>query len=390
MIGAGGTFPLLYNDDVNIPGLANAFHVSTAEAEQYITSNCGEYGLDHRSINSPNGSINYPKVLELTLFNGVDPVTGKAAGIQTGDFTAFRSFDELWRAFQAQAEFFIRLISDRMMPIYHAMQADGDNLFASLLFDDCLAQGRGLIAGARYICTLVETHGLITVADSLIAVKNLVFDTQTISAERMLAALRVNFVGYEREQRLMLKAPKYGNDHTAADDMAVQVYDFVGTTTQAQAERIGAHACLATHISVDIYISMGKLVGATPDGRPAGAPISNSSNPPARNDRSGVTALLNSMAKFRPTQLAGQVQHLKLTPDLFAHPSLQAQALLDGYFNQGGCQLSISVLNRQDLENALREPEKYPNLMVRVGGFSARFVTLPRELQEDIAARMLY
>lgn len=266
VIGAGTTYPLLYNDDVLVSGLANAFHVSLAEAEQYITSNCGEYGLDHRTIGSPNGVINYPKVLELALFNGLDPASGEAAGIPTGDLSTFEDFDGLWRAFQAQAEHFIRLTSDHLMPLYRAMQADGENLFASLLFDDCLARGRGLIAGARYVCTVIESHGLMTVADSLTAVKHLVFDTRKISAERLLKALRANFAGYEREQHLMQNVPKYGNDQSMADEMAVRVHDFVGAMTQAQAGRTGAHACLATHISVDEYIKQGAQVGATPDG----------------------------------------------------------------------------------------------------------------------------
>ncbi len=390
VIGAGTTYPLLYNDEVIVPGLAGAFHVTLAEAEQYITSNCGEYGLDHRTVGSPNGVINYPKVLELALFNGFDPVTGEVAGIRTGDFTTFASFDELWRAFQAQAEFFIRLTSDHLMPIYRAAQSDGENLFASLLFDDCLARDRGLIAGARYVCAVIESHGLMTVADSLTAVKHLVFDTRTISAQRLLKALRANFAGYERERHQMLNAPKYGNDQSTADDMAVQVHDFVGAMTQEQAGRIGAHACLATHISVDEHIRQGANVGATPDGRPVGAPITNSSNPLAHNDRSGATALLTSMARLRPTQLGGQVQHLKLTPAFFAHHCRTARALLEGYFNQGGSQLSIAVMGRGDLENAMREPEKYPHLMVRVGGFSARFVTLYPELQREIIARTLY
>ncbi len=109
VIGTGTTYPLLYNDDAIVPGLVSAFHVSPEEAEQYISSNCGEYGLDHRTIGSPNGVINYPKVLELTLFNGFDPVTGEAAGMPTGDLAAFGSFSELWRAFQAQAELFPKI-----------------------------------------------------------------------------------------------------------------------------------------------------------------------------------------------------------------------------------------------------------------------------------------
>jgi pyruvate-formate lyase len=390
VIGEGSTYPILYNDDVNVPGVANAYKVSRDEAEQYIMSNCGEYSLDHRSINSPNGSISYSKLFEITLFNGTDPVSGKPMGIKTGDFTDFKAFNELWEAYGRQAEFFIALISDRMAAIYQAAGKCSCHLFGSMLFDDCIEKGKGLISGTRYLGTDIETHGLLCVADSLTAIKKLVFDDKAITSERLLEALKANFEGYEAERRLMIDAPKFGNDNDEADSMALDLYNRINSITSGQSERLKVDFSLASHISVNAYVQLGSFIGATPDGRKAGSPVTNSCNPIPENDRSGITALLNSMSRLEPSNANGQVNHLKLSRNLFSKQRHKVDALINAFFENGGCHLCIAVLDRDDLEKAMKEPEKYTNLMVRVGGFSARFVTLSKELQEDILARTLY
>lgn len=147
---------------------------------------------------------------------------------------------------------------------------------------------------------------------------------------------------------------------------------------------------MASHISVNAYIDLGKFIAATPDGRIAGSPVTNSCNPIPGNDRSGITALLNSMSRLEPSNANGQVNHLKLSRSLFTKQRDKVEALVNAFFENGGCHLCIAVLDRNELENAMKEPEKYPNLMVRVGGFSARFVTLSREVRGDILARTLY
>jgi len=137
------------------------------------------------------------------------------------------------------------------------------------------------------------------------------------------------------------------------------------------------------------YIQQGRYVAATPDGRLAWTPLTNANSPSAGSDRKGLTALLNSLVKLVPIGTAGQVQYLKLNRELFTTGRPQLEALLRTYFAQGGFHAMVTVVSRDDLENAVREPDKYQNLIVRVGGFSARFVTLAPELQQDIIARML-
>lgn len=390
VIGEGFTYPMLYNDDVNVPAVASAFGVCMEDAQQYIMSNCGEFSLDHRSISSPNGSISYLKALEVTLFNGADPISGKPMGIKTGEFTGFKTFEELWEAYKKQVEFFITLIADRMAAIYQTTGKTSCHLFACMLFDDCIEKGKGLISGARYLGMDIETHGLMCVSDSLTAIKTLIFDKKVITHERLLEALKANFKGYERERRIMLEVPKFGNNDAEADNTALNLYNCINSITSEQSKRLNIDFCLASHISVNGYVQLGKFIGASADGRMSGRPVTNSGNPIPGNDRSGITALMNSMSKLEPLNAAGQVNHLKLSRNMFTKHRDKLEALLNSFFENGGCHLCIAVLDRGELENAMKEPEKYPNLMVRVGGFSARFVTLSREVQEDILARTLY
>lgn len=390
VIGEGRNYPMLYNDDINVPAVSEAFSVSLDDAAQYVMSNCGEYGIDHKSISSPNGSIGYMKLLELTLFNGYDPVAEKPMGLKTGRFIDFKSFEEFYSAYKKQVKFFIEIISDRMAKIYEATELTAPHLFASILFDDCIETGKGLLSGARYKGFDMETHSVISASDSLIAIKKLVFDKKLISAADFLEILKNNFKGYEKERRLMLEAPKFGNDDDEADNMALDVYSFINATTSHQAERLGMDFALASHIGVSANVYLGLNIGASPDGRKAGSPVSNSLNPLSGNDKNGITALLNSMAKFDPANVAGQVFHLKLGRDMFTKHKASLLALLSTYFENGGSYLNIAVMNRGDLEAAMKNPEKFPHLMVRVGGFSARFVTLPKELQAEIITRSTY
>ncbi len=389
-ISSGRTYPLLYNDDVNIPGLAEAFGVPDEEAAQYVMSNCGEYALDHRSISSPNGSINYFKLLELTLNNGIDPISNKPMGIASGDAAEYDSYESLWEAYVRQIETIVRATAENMANIYRAAERAAPNLFASMLFDDCVERGKGLVSGARYAGFDLETHGIISVSDSLAAIKKNVFEDKIIPFPKLVTILRKNFEGYDNERRMLMQSPKFGNDDDYADSIAVNVFNTINNITDVQKRRHGLHYSLASHVSVNANVYSGRFVGASADGRKAGTPMSNSLNPLAGNDRNGLTALLNSMRKFKPAKAAGQICHLKLTHELMTKYRTATEALIRTFFVQGGSYLCISVMNKNDLEQAIKYPERNANLMVRVGGFSAHFVTLPREMQEEIISRTMY
>jgi pyruvate-formate lyase len=391
VIGEGRTYPILYNDDVNMPAVMQAFEFGRAEAEQYVPFGCGEYILDHRSFGTPSGVINLLKALEVTLHNGVDPLTGQPTGLAQGQFHDFKTFDDLWAAYARQVEHFARLMADQEALEYAAAGEQAAFLYLSMLYDDCLERGRGIFAGGiRYLGGTLETYGNTNTADSLTAIKELVYDKKLLTHDQLLAALDADFEGYARQRRLMIDAPKYGNDDDRADAMLLRVHNHVCNTVRDQRLRTSLHSYLVVIINNSANTLMGHWTAASADGRRAGTPMNNGNASSSGNDCKGITAMLNSIVKPAPAIHAGAVQNMKLSRELFLTRRAELEALLDSYFAKGGTQAMITVVSRGDLERAMEQPEQYQHIFVRVGGFSARFVDLSRDVQLEILNRTLY
>ena len=391
VIGEGRTFPILYDDDVNIPAVVDAFGFSPSEAEQYVPYGCGEYILDHQSFGTPSGVINLLKALEVTLHNGVDPLTGKSMGLSLGHFKDFATFDDLWAAYRKQVEHFVEIMADHEALVYQVAGEEAPFLFLSMLYDDCIETGKGIFAGGiRYLGGTLETYGNTSTADSLTAIRQLVYESGMLSHEDLLAALDADFEGFGRERRMMLDAPKYGNDSAVADDMLLRVHDHVCRHTRSQAERLPLHSYLVVIINNSANALMGRWTAASADGRRSWTPMNNGNAPSSGCDRKGVTAVLNSVVKPSTHIHAGAVQNMKFSRDLFVNNRHALEALLGTYFDKGGAQAMITVVSRGDLEDAMRHPDQYRHIFVRVGGFSARFVDLPHDVQLEILQRTLY
>ena len=390
-IGQGRTFPLLYNDAINVPAVMEALRVGRAEAEQHVPFGCGELILEHRSLGTPSGVLNLLKALEVTLHDGVDPVSGRRIGLSLGRFAEFRDFDTLWAAYRGQVEHFARIMAEHEALEYRVAGEQFSCLFLSMLYDDCLERGRGLLdGGVRYLGGTLETYGNTNTADSLTAIRRLVYEQRRLSPQRLLDALDADFAGFARERRLLIAQPKYGNDDDEADRMLLAVDRHVFTTARAQAERAGLHSYLVVVINNSANTLMGHTTAASADGRHAGTPMNNGNAPSSGNDERGLTALLNSIAKPPACLHAGAVQNLTLSPELFARFRPQLEALLATYFAAGGTQAMVTVVSRGDLELAMAAPQLYRHLFVRVGGFSARFVDLSRDVQLEILQRTLH
>lgn len=390
-LGEGRTFPLLYNDDVNVPAVAKAFPVSHEEALQYVPFGCGEYVLDHRGVGTPNGLINLMKCLEVTLHGGVDPVTGRALGIVTGEANTFQTFEKLWSAYCRQVEYHVTALALQEKIEYEVVGEASPFLVLSLLYDDCLERGRAIFrGGARYLGGTLEAYGNINAGDSLVALKKLVYDEKRYTLQQVVAACDADFQGYEALRADLQRAPKFGNDDDEADGMAQKVHNHVCHVAMAQAAKVGLDSYLIVIINNWVNALFGKTTAASPDGRHAGETLANAINPSPGMDHSGITAFLNSLAKLDPNIHAGAVQNMKFAKSLFTRSRAKLEALLTGYFRQGGTQAMVTVVSRGDLEAAMREPEKWGHLMVRVGGFSARFIDLPHEAQLDVLHRTLY
>jgi pyruvate-formate lyase len=390
-LGEGRTFPILYNDEVNIPSVMHAFQVDHTTAEQYVPFGCGEYVIEGESFGTPSGVINLLKALEVTLHNGRDPVSGKTVGLALGHIHDFATFEDLWKAYTAQVEHFVGLMAEQEKLVYDVAGASASFLLPSLLYDDCFERGKALFdGGIRYLGGTLETYGNSSTADSLLAIKDLVYDRKLVTPDELLAALDADFEGYPHVRRLLRSVPKYGNDDEAADDMLCRVHEHVCNFTQYQADRVGLHTYLVVVINNSANALMGRWTAASADGRRACTPMNNGNAPSSGNDRNGVTAVLNSMVKPRTDIHAGAVQNLKFGRDLFTKRLPETNALIRTYFAKGGAQLMITVVNRDDLLRAIEEPEAYAHIFVRVGGFSSRFIDLPRDVQREIIERTLY
>jgi pyruvate-formate lyase len=394
VLGEGNTFPMLYNDDVNIPAVQKAFEIPYEEAIHAIQFGCGEYVLNHRSVGTPSGVINILAALNVTLNKGIDPVTGKPIGMpldRYDKYSDFQTFDDLFRAYKEQVEFHIEPLSEHEKLEYDFAGFDAPFLFTSMLMDDCIERGKGVFeGGVRYLGGTLELYGCSNTADSLVAIRQLVYEQKKIILDDLRTVLKNNFEGYEKERKLLLDCPKYGNDDETADEMFVTVHNHVCNFTRAQSKKYGLHSYLIVNINNDANTLIGEHTSASPDGRKAFTFMNPGNAPVGGADKNGLTAFLNSVVKPSPEIHAGYVQNMKFSKEMFTDYRVKFEMLMSTYWEKGGTQAMLTVIGRKDLEEAMIHPELYQNLIVRVGGFSERFVNLPKLTQLELLSRTLY
>ena len=391
VLGEGRIYPMLYNDDVNIPAVQQAFGVNEEDAQSYYPYGCGEYALEHRAIGSPNCSLNLLKALEAALHNGRDARTGVCPGLETGTLESFATFEALWQAYAKQVEHFIAQLGRRHVVEYEVERETAGLNLMSLLFDGTLETGRSILdRGTRFTGSIIESFGMVNVADSLTAIKKLVYDEQRLSLEQLVVVLDNGFEGYADIHALCLEAPKYGNDMEAADVMLARVSGHACDHAMKLAPELGFDYFLLVNINNWYNVELGKATAASADGRVNGGPLANGNTPTAGMDRQGVTAMLSSLAGIPAHNHAGYSHNMKFSRQTFQDGGRKVRGLIAGYFGMGGTQAMLTVVNRQDLEDALIHPELHQNLIVRVGGFSARFVELAKDVQQDVLRRTLH
>lgn len=380
VIGEGTTYPILYNDDLNISCVAEAFCVPEEMAKLYIPFGCGEYVIYNKSFGTPSGIINYLNELNTIIYEEDESLL-----ISCPDFSSF------YEAFLLRLKKLILLLAQQEKLEYDVCAEDAPYLYYSILFDDCLSRGKPIFnGGIRFLGGTTEGYGNINTSDSLTAIKKLVYEEKKISPDVLVAALKNNFKGYEEIQKELLAAPKYGNDDPYADNMAVQFHTDTCEIIRNCKEPSGLDSYLEVIINNSVNTTMGNNTGASADGRTAYTYMANANNPTGGMDKNGITALLNSLVKLSPKHHAGAVQNMRFSKEMFGRLLPKTKGLLSGYFHNGGAQAMITVLNRGDLEQAMIHPEKYQNLIVRVGGFSARFVELSKNIQAELLSRTLY
>ena len=392
-LGAGATYPTIYNDDVEIPAVAYGMRVDESTAEQYVPFGCTEFVIQGESTGTPNICINLLKILTIYMNGGIDPEDGicKDGGVSIKPLSEYKTFDEFYDGYKHLLDFYLDLSAKAQYHSYEVMNSHVGFLFTSILMKDCIERGKTLLdGGVRYLGGTNETYGNINTSDSLLAIKELVFDRKKYTLEQLEEAVLANFEGYDSIRRDCLACDKYGNDLETADSMANDLYEFVAKGVRDRGIAIGMQYFLIVISNNQLNTEWGLKTGASPDGRLRGMYMNPANNPQGGADRNGPTAMLNSLAKFDARYHAGSVQNIKFTPSMFNGHRDIIKSLFKTYFERGGCHIMVTVVDSGVLEDAMAHPEKYPNLIVRVAGFSAVFVDLSPEIQQELLSRVLY
>jgi pyruvate formate-lyase/glycerol dehydratase family glycyl radical enzyme len=336
-------------------------------------------------------NLNLAKAVELALNDGRDRATGRQVGPKTGDPTGFTSYEQVSGAYQAQLRNLLESII-RVNDLADAGRARWEPVaYLAALVDGCLESGRDSAAGgARFNFLTVEGVALATAADSLAAVRTLVFEDRTVSMKDLLAALQANFEGHESlRQTLLNKAPKYGNDDPAADETAREISRFWTEEAFRHTSPTGKRY-RGGYLSWNYWIAYAPTTAATPDGRRRGQFLSNAVCPVNGVDRKGPTAVIKSVGHLGLETAPNGASHtISFSPSLMRSPEQRQKliALLRAYGRVGGTCLQVNVIDADTLRQAQKHPDEYRNLLVRVTGYNAYFVGLGKEIQDEIVAR---
>jgi len=390
VVGRGGGIPFFFNDEQIIPALLDK-GVRLADARDYAMIGCVEVTIPGKANpHAVSHNLNLAKVLELTLHDGRDPRTGLQVGLRTGSLPDYPDYPAFERAFYRQLQHVARHAAQASNVGERLQEASMPLPYQSILTDRCVARGRDITAGgARYNYHSCSAIGIPNVADSLHALRTLVFQQGRITAKDLLAALAADFHGYEEMQRMLLAAPKYGNDLDEVDAIAAEVAARYCRLMHGLRTVHGGRFHVHLFSFVWHVDPCGKTTGALPDGRRAGTPLAYSLSPAQGRDRAGVTAMLRSLAKIPHHLAAGSSSAIiELDPRLFRGRVRAKMAdLIGAAMVQGVGQMQINVVDADTLRQAQAHPERFANLCVRVSGYSYRFCLLSREMQDHIIAR---
>jgi formate C-acetyltransferase len=390
VIRQGHGYPSVFNPDIYIAELLRQGK-SLQDAREGGCSGCIEVGAFGKEAFLLTGYLNVPKILEVTLNNGIDPVTGRLVGMKTGDPRLFDSFDRLYEAFLQQLHFFVGMkirvsnYIDRMFAKYAPAP------FLSVIIDDCIARGRDYYdGGPRYNTSYIQCCGLGTVTDSFAAIKKHVFDDRSFSMDRLLNAVLNNFEGETvLRQRIMNRTPFFGNDDDYADSIAVKVYDDLVDAIDGKPNIKSGGKYHLNMLSTTCHVYFGKVMGATPNGRLAGKSISDGTSPSHGADTRGPSAVVKSLAKLDHVKSGGTLLNQRFLPSLLKKDEdiRKLGHLIRSYFTLGGHHIQFNVVDTATLLAAQACPEDYRDLLVRMAGYSDYFNDMNAELQREVIER---
>jgi len=389
VIRQGHGYPSIFNPDIYIPEMLRQGK-SLEDAREGGCSGCIEVGAFGKEAYILTGYLNVPKIVEITLNNGINPLTGKRASIETGDPRDFKSYEELYGAFLKQLNYIVNqkiLVSnyiDRMFAKYSPAT------FLSVVIDDCITKGKDYYnAGPRYNTNYIQCTGLGTVTDSLSAMKKHVFEDKSISMDDMLKAVSKNFKGEEiLRQTILNNTPFYGNDDDDADDIALRVYNDLFEAIDGKPNTKGETFHL-NMLSTTCHVYFGKVMGATPNGRLAHKSISDGTSPSHGSDTNGPSAVIKSLTKIDHVKSGGTLLNQRFLPSLLKRDEdlKKLGSLVRSYFALGGHHIQFNIVDTATLYAAQENPEDYKDLLVRMAGYSDYFNDMNADLQQEVIDR---
>lgn len=381
--------PSFFNTDAIIQQLLSQGK-SLVDARNGGASGCVETGAFGTEAYTLSGYFNLNKVLEITLHNGEDPRTGKKIGIATGDPQSFHSFEQFYQAFEKQLEHFIHIKIEGNNAI-EKLYADFMPVpFLSLLIEDCIANAKDYNAGgARYNTSYIQGVGLGSIADNLTSIRKWVFDERSIPFPELLKILKSNFDGFEQQRyNCIYHTPKWGNNDEEADRNGLLVFEsFYKLVTGRLSARGGVFRINLLPTTSHVYF--GSMIGALPDGRLSGEPLSEGISPVQGADRNGPTAVLQTVSKIDHIRTGGTLLNQKFSPSFLESDEAidKMVSLVRTYFRLDGHHIQFNVVSADTLRDAQKHPEKYRDLIVRVAGYSDYFNDLGEALQNEIIRR---
>ncbi len=396
LIRQGHGYPSIFNPDTYIQELVREGK-TLEDAREGGCSGCIEVGAFGKEAYLLTGYLNTPKILEITLNNGVDPETGKQLGLKTGDPRQFKVFESLYEAWHQQMIYFVNLklsvnnYIERMFSLY------APATFLSLFIDDCIEKGKDYYSGgARYNTTYIQCTGLGTITDCFTALKKHVFEDKRYTMDEILKALACDWGkdtdlarDYEK-MRLYIRnhTPFFGNDDDYADDIAVRVYEDLVKAIEGRPNTRGGKTQL-NMLSTTCHNYFGSVCGATPNGRFAHFAISDGTSPAHGSDSHGPTAVVKSLGKLDQTKSGGTLLNVRFVPSLLKREEdlKKFSSLVRTYFKFGGHHIQFNIVDTETLYDAQKHPEEYKDLLVRVAGYSDYFNDMTEQLQNEIIAR---
>lgn len=390
LVSKGTGFPAIHSDNAGYQMLVNAGY-EPEDARDW--SNCGCVVPHFRKTGewTSAANLNFAAALEFATNEGKSRLSDKKITLDEKDPKTFSTYEEVEEAFYKQ---FAYLIKQAVISLITAQRLHVEMVprpFMSACIEDCMKNGKDLTkGGAKYnIGPVITGIGIAVVANSLAAIKKLVFEEKSVTMAEILDAINNNWEGYDELRARVQAAPKYGNDDDYVDDIAREIGNFFYQEVHKYKDINGNHF-LSAFMGISNYLPTGKVLGATPDGRKATEPISEGVSPYVGTDTSTPLAAMRSAAKLnQDIHSGGTLLNLRLNQDLVATKRGQANlgAMIQSYFALGAFHVQFNTVSTETLRKAQAHPEDYKDLLVRVAGYSTQFVNLSKSMQDSIIAR---